>query len=60
MIKIYQNNAPKRLRASCRFEPSCSNYMAQAIEKYGPFIGVKMGVNRLFRCRIPNGGIDYP
>jgi len=60
MIKIYQNNAPKRLRASCRFEPSCSNYMAQAIKKYGPFVGVKMGVNRLLRCRIPNGGIDYP
>jgi putative component of membrane protein insertase Oxa1/YidC/SpoIIIJ protein YidD len=34
--------------------------MAQAIEKYGPFVGVKMGVNRLIRCRIPNGGVDNP
>ena len=59
-ISIYQNNAPKRLRNSCRYKPTCSNYMALAIEKYGAIIGLTLGVRRLFRCRIPNGGVDYP
>jgi putative component of membrane protein insertase Oxa1/YidC/SpoIIIJ protein YidD len=34
--------------------------MIIAIEKYGVIKGSKMGVNRIKRCRPPNGGIDYP
>ena len=34
---------------SCRFEPTCSNYMIQAIEKHG-FKGVLMGLSRILRC----------
>ena len=60
LIKIYQNNAPRRIRASCRFEPTCSNYMCIAIEKYGLSKGLRLGSNRLIRCKVPNGGIDYP
>jgi len=59
-INVYQENAPKRIRMSCRFEPSCSNYMKLAILKYGAIHGVKMGMNRLLRCKVPNGGTDYP
>lgn len=60
LIKIYQKNAPEKIRANCRFVPSCSNYMLLAIDKYGLFRGIKLGLNRLSRCKIPNGGIDYP
>ncbi len=59
-VLLYQKFAPLSLRASCRFEPSCSNYMLLAIEKYGFWKGFFKGVRRLFRCRYPNGGIDYP
>jgi len=60
LIKQYQRIAPASLRSSCRFEPTCSNYMLQSIEKNGAIIGVKRGIQRLIRCRPPHGGIDKP
>lgn len=60
LIKFYQRKAPKQLRASCRFEPSCSNYGILAINKYGSFKGSIMTIKRIFRCRKPNGGVEYP
>ncbi|MFP4363995.1 MAG: membrane protein insertion efficiency factor YidD [Spirochaetia bacterium] len=39
-IKLYQRIAPNQLRQCCRFEPSCSNYMIVAIQKYGTIKGV--------------------
>jgi len=60
LILVYQKVAPDALRLACVFEPSCSEYMLIAIEKYGVFRGVGKGINRLCRCRYPNGDIDYP
>lgn len=60
IIKIYQKVAPVSIRNKCRFEPSCSNYMLQSLEKYGLFKGLKKGINRLKRCNIDDGGYDYP
>lgn len=60
LIKIYQKFAPISIRSKCRFEPSCSNYMLQALEKYGLFRGLKKGINRLKRCNVYGGGYDYP
>jgi len=60
LVKWYQKIAPRRLRESCRFEPSCSNYMILAMQKYGIMRGLLMGFRRIARCRYPNGGIDYP
>ena len=60
LIMIYQRYAPTSIREKCRFEPSCSEYMLLAIEKYGLIKGVKKGINRLKRCNINNGGYDYP
>ncbi len=60
IVKLYQRFAPINIRSKCRFEPSCSNYMLIAIEKYGLIIGLKKGVKRLKKCNIDNGGYDYP
>lgn len=60
LIKVYQKTAPDRVRLSCVFEPTCSAYMLLSIEKFGAFRGFFKGVRRLFRCRYPNGGVDYP
>ena len=59
-VLLYQKLAPEKLRRSCLFEPSCSEYMLLAIEKYGVFKGVIKGIKRLIRCHHPNGGVDYP
>lgn len=60
LILLYQKYAPERLRKSCVFEPTCSNYMLMAIDKYGLVKGVVKGIIRLIRCHPPNGGIDNP
>lgn len=35
---------------SCRFEPSCSTYMAEAVRRFGVIKGVALGLRRLSRC----------
>lgn len=44
----------------CRFTPTCSEYMYQAVEKFGVFKGMKLGINRLGRCNknTPAGTYD--
>lgn len=59
-IKLYQKYAPDSLRNKCRFEPSCSEYMILAIERYGLIKGLKKGICRLKRCNIDGGGYDSP
>lgn len=60
LIHIYQHFAPDSIRMKCRFEPSCSQYMILALEKYGVLKGLKMGINRLKRCKVDYGGYDFP
>lgn len=59
-VRLYQKKAPYYLRSACLFEPTCSEYMILAIQKYGCVKGVYKGIRRLFRCKPPNGGVDYP
>ena len=37
VIKLYQNTFSSVLPSTCRFEPSCSHYAYEAIEKYVEF-----------------------
>ncbi len=60
LIRLYQNIAPKKIRESCRFEPSCSEYMILSLNKFGVRDGIKKGIKRLGKCKPPYGGIDYP
>lgn len=47
------------LPPSCRFHPTCSEYMRDAVEKYGAARGVWLGLRRLVRCHPLNpGGLD--
>ena len=60
LVHLYQNRASDRTRLKCVFEPSCSEYMIMAVQKYGVFRGVAKGIDRLLRCHPPNGGEDLP
>ena len=44
---------------SCRFEPTCSAYMLQALERHGALGGAALGTWRILRCH-PwcDGGLD--
>lgn len=41
--------------AGCRFEPSCSRYLVEAVETHGAARGAWLGVKRICRCH-PWGG----
>ena len=58
MIRGYQRTSRWRPPV-CRFEPSCSEYTAQAIAKYGVLKGVALGCWRILRCNpFSRGGYD--
>ena len=59
-VLLYKAFAPLDVRHQCRFTPTCSTYMIIALKKYGLFIGLIKGILRIFRCKPPNGGKDYP
>ena len=46
LILLYQKFASEKLRNSCLFEPSCSEYMILAIEKYGFIKGFIKGIKK--------------
>ena len=61
LIQFYQYRISWIFRGSCRFNPSCSEYMILAIKKYGIYKGVLKGICRIIRCNpFYKGGIDYP
>ena len=57
-IKFYQKVISPLLTHSCRFQPSCSQYMLEAIEIHGVIKGLWLGSKRLLRCH-PWGGSGY-
>jgi putative membrane protein insertion efficiency factor len=60
-IRVYQVTLSPLLGNACRFEPSCSRYMVEALKKYGLFRGFLKGMRRLSRCHPWNpGGYDPP
>ena len=47
------------LPSACRFHPTCSEYMSEAVDKYGVVRGVGLGLKRLLRCHpFCEGGFD--
>lgn len=58
LIKLYQK-IPGRFHDRCRFYPSCSNYMIDALNEYGVFKGLYLGINRILRCNPFNKNCGY-
>ena len=49
LIKLYQR-IPGKFHYNCKFYPTCSNYMIEAITKYGSIKGLYLGIKRIFKC----------
>ncbi|EOH85785.1 membrane protein insertion efficiency factor YidD [Enterococcus villorum] len=59
-VRFYQRFISPAFPPSCRYYPTCSNYMIQAIQIHGAFKGTLMGTARILRCHpFVKGGIDY-
>jgi len=61
MVKVYQWTLSPLIGRQCRFIPTCSNYMIQAVQKYGAVKGVLKGIWRVLRCHpFCKAGYDPP
>jgi putative membrane protein insertion efficiency factor len=61
LVRFYQRGISPLIGPRCRYVPSCSQYMIQAIEKYGLIGGVLRGLWRILRCNpFSHGGYDPP
>tara|TARA_B100000427_G_C15360737_1_gene529715 strand:+ start:126 stop:347 length:222 start_codon:yes stop_codon:yes gene_type:complete len=58
VIILYQKIISPFFAPRCRYQPTCSNYSLKAIEKHGPWKGVKLSLKRIFSCH-PWGGEGY-
>jgi len=59
LLKLYKAFISPLLPPSCRFVPTCSEYLREAIERRGVLRGLWMGVQRLARCHpFHEGGYD--
>ena len=50
IIILYQRLVSPYLPQSCRFQPTCSEYAKEAIEKYGIIKGITLASKRLTKC----------
>jgi putative membrane protein insertion efficiency factor len=59
--RVYQWTLSPLIGRHCRFDPTCSAYFIQAVEKYGAIRGMWRGLKRIGRCHPFNpGGYDPP
>jgi uncharacterized protein len=59
LLRFYKRRISPMLPSACRFRPTCSEYMMEAVERYGALRGIAMGLGRLARCHpFHAGGFD--
>jgi putative membrane protein insertion efficiency factor len=57
-IRAYQWLISPLLPVSCRYQPTCSAYAIEALQRHGLLRGLALTVKRLMRCH-PWGGSGY-
>ena len=57
-VRCYQYALSPWLGPRCRYQPTCSQYFIEAVQKYGAFRGCWRGLRRIGRCH-PWGGSGY-
>ncbi len=60
LVRFYRFFISPALGASCRYEPSCSSYALQALDRHGAAAGTYLAMRRLVRCHPFCDGGDDP
>ncbi len=58
LVKIYQQVISPLTPATCRYQPTCSHYTIEALQKHGLIRGSLLSTKRIFSCH-PWGGSGY-
>jgi len=59
IFRLYKRFVSPLLPPACRFEPTCSEYAAEAVEVHGVPRGILLATRRLLRCHpFHRGGFD--
>ncbi len=58
LVWVYRGTLRPIMGGHCRFDPSCSQYMIDAVQKHGPLRGAWRGIKRIGRCH-PWGGSGF-
>lgn len=58
LVKVYQYLISPLLPASCRFQPTCSQYTIEALKTHGLWKGLGLAIRRIGRCN-PWGGSGF-
>ena len=58
-LRLYKHWISPLLPSACRFHPTCSVYMLEAVDRFGAARGVWLGLKRLVKCHpLHAGGFD--
>ena len=58
-LRVYKVFLSPLFTGSCRFYPSCADYMSEAIQVHGAAKGIWLGIRRLARCHpLGSHGVD--
>jgi putative membrane protein insertion efficiency factor len=58
-VRLYRLLISPVLRPSCRFQPTCSAYMLEALERHGALKGLILGLARLLKCHPFHKGCGF-
>ena len=50
LVRFYQLAISPWMGSSCRYSPTCSQYMIEAVNEWGPLKGFWLGIKRIGRC----------
>lgn len=58
LVRFYQLAISPWIGSRCRYQPTCSHYMIDAVNEWGPLKGFWLGIKRIGRCH-PWGGHGF-